>query len=201
MTDKQWENTLIWDGRNLKTAPTREQLAREWAERIMSTTLEMIDPVQRAAAEHILATTNKPTMADIQWCPAAHELAGATDGHTEVVMLDLQADNEHNAPELYVCDPSGHGGITRDDNLATYTPNGKRYRLVEHTNHPNVLTTAEEYEAAPAGTVVSEPGKGYRTFCKHNKLWYATGWTGGQDEHDMACNPRNVLRWGWGNEA
>lgn len=111
----------------------RERLAREWAERIMSTTLEMIDPVQRAAAEHILATTTEPTMADVKWDAETHYLAGAVDGDGhEVVMFgtfmgtirvcDVDEVNEDFAPML--------------ENTGNLTPNGKRYELVEVTDKP-----------------------------------------------------------------
>lgn len=151
MTDKQWEEALNWDGTNLKPAPTTEQLAREFAEHVMSTTLERIDPVQRAAAEYILAHAPKQTMADVAWDHEKHYLAGAhlDVSDRDVVMLGL-ADGYIVTATAGRDDPltlSSPGGVT---------PNGKRYKLVEDVepDHPATLTTKNDYWDAPRGTVV-----------------------------------------------
>lgn len=127
----------------------RERLAREWAERIMSTTLEMIDPVQRAAAEHILATTPEPTMEDVTWDEDEHYLAGCMTQYGEMVMLRPHGVN------LLVHDLNS--GLTEIWDRGDATPNGKRYELREVGVSPAELSASWEYRDAPLGTVIAEP--------------------------------------------
>ena len=59
---------------------SQEQLAREWAQKIMSNegNVSMWEST-RAAAEFILANTRKPTMDEVEWSHKEHSLQGATD--------------------------------------------------------------------------------------------------------------------------
>lgn len=181
---------------------------RQWAENFKADSLygSTMDELV-AAADHILATTTPPTMADIEWDDDKHYLAGATTpDDTDCVMiwsdLDLSGD--------IVCDDSAW----RPDQL---TPNGKRYKLVEVTdkpeegeptvssgekvgpdqpNHPETLTTVEDYENAPEGTIVA-----LSRFAPYVKKlggsW--SNMTGRRfSEERLAGTSRKVLRWGWG---
>lgn len=107
----------------------QERLAREWADRIMSTTLERIDPVQRAAAEFILAHVPAPTMADVEWDDEKHYLAGAVcevEGAREVVVMVAP---RHDGQIL--CLNAEVSGAWLTPLPSDLTPNGKRYELVE----------------------------------------------------------------------
>lgn len=86
------------------------------------------------------------------------------------------------------------------ENPGTLTPNGKRYELrevgaPEQPAHPETLVTEQDYESAPNGTIVAEPGGSARTK-GHDGNWYRGGdWlTNGL----MADAKRDVLRKGWG---
>ena len=79
------------------------------------------------------------------------------------------------------------------------TPNGKKYELrevgaPEQPEHPATLETLEDYENAPAATIVAQPG--YSPLMKsHDGNW----WRGGGERPNgvMAGTKRKVLRWGW----
>lgn len=165
----------------------QERLAREWAEKIKSAP-EMCAPVLVAAAEHILATTDPPTMADVEWDDEKHYLAGADTQYGSVVMLypvgETVVVHDFNSVLREVFD--------RDD----VTPNGKRYELVEMTEaeHPVVLETLEDYKDAPDGTIVATV---------HGVPWVkevGEWWVGDRPvtSESIAYQPRFVLRWGWG---
>lgn len=219
----------------------REKLARQWAELSMRREVlankyddTFLSEEERAAAEHILATTSKPTMADVDWDDGEHRLAGATapDGE-EMVMLWQDADDTG----LIVCDRAewrpdqltrngkryelrevGEGkpnvrrarelveDLAREHNLHSLT-DGKLARSVnkvldalagEKPDHPEVLTTVEDYQNAPEGTAVAAPGYG---------MWEKNrygAWSAGNSACDngaMAKYECTVLRWGWGDEA
>lgn len=165
----------------------RERLAREWAE---SVNPKMPNEYVCAARDYILENTTPPTMADIEWDDDKHYLAGATTpDDTECVMiwsdLDLSGD--------IVCDDSAW----RPDQL---TPNGKKYELREVTDkpeHPETLTTVEDYENAPTGTVVTR--KECEPWTKRDSDdWRVTGGPTSRMDYHMADSKRSVLRWGWG---
>lgn len=194
MTDKQWEETLVWDGKNLKPAPTTEQLAREWAEEYQNDwprftpgthAAELVEKA-KAAAEYILEHTAPKTMADVHWDDEEHHLAGATTpSGIEVVMLWLNTGINHIATD--------HGLYAR----AMLTPNGKRYELREITepDHPEVLETVEDYENAPEGTIIARPG--CLPWTKDDGLWRSP--IRRESSEDLALcwtPPFNVLRWG-----
>lgn len=172
----------------------RERLAREWAESKLAMPAGHLDADVIAVAEHILATTTEPTTADVEWDDKKHYLAGAIDaeGH-EVVMIDAEREsirvcdvdevNEEFAPVL--------------ENPGNLTPNGKRYELREvgAPEHPETLTTVEDYENAPEGTIaVISDGLGY-PIMKHFGKWWRNGIAFSSD--DISEDTREVLRWGW----
>ena len=161
------------------------RLAREWA----TSTLPKGDAKTLAAIEHILATTPEPTMAGAEWSDEKHRGAGATDtkGKTWVMFQD---DGDYIS-----C--IGLGMNTCGVPAEELTPNGKKYRLVEATGgeHPETLTTVEDYKNAPVGTVVEGEGK-----LPWTRLEYVWKETAGDVQNDvgMAGTERRVLRWGWG---
>ena len=151
-----------------------------------------------AAAEHIMATTTEPTMADVEWDDEKHRSMGATTpAGYEVVMLWVDEhecfDNE--VTRLIVTDV----GLWDPKSL---TPNGKRYELREAGTvkeslivHPETLTTLEDYEGAPEGTIVASNGKWEVPHMRQNGLWWRSGIA--CDNEFMARNCHPVLRWGW----
>lgn len=77
------------------------------------------------------------------------------------------------------------------------TPNGKRYELREvgAPEHPETLTTMEDYENAPEGTIaVISDGLGY-PIVKHFGKWWRNGIAFSSD--DISEDTREVLREGW----
>lgn len=166
------------------------RLARQLAEHVKA--VDYTSPEIVATAEHILATTTPLTMADVDWDDEKHDLAGATDGDGDaVVMCGENADDEINVIVLW----DHH---TYSAPKSELTPNGKRYELREVTDkpaHPATLVTEQDYENAPAGTVVAEPGS-------HAWTKEVTGeWRKGRSwltNSDMADTERQVLREGWG---
>lgn len=158
----------------------RENLARQWAE----TARHEGDDLTRAAVEHIMATTTPPTMADVEWDDETHHLAGATTAKgSEVVMIwrDIY-------DALIITDQGEHSS----DWL---TPNGKRYELREKPDHPEVLTTVEDYQNAPYGTIVAgtEPAA---VFVKSIGSWHAAGHTALVECVDLEGTRCTVVRWG-----
>lgn len=166
------------------------RLARQWAERAKNSKYfdEYADDAA-AAVELVLNVTTPLTMADVVWDVEKHYLAGATlpNGH-EVVMM---------WPDTY---GTGHiiakeGEWPRDQ----LTPNGKRYELrevgaPEQPEHPATLVTEQDYENAPVGTIVAEPGSS-PLIKGHDGSWYRGGdW---RNNTVMADAKRDVLRWGW----
>lgn len=169
----------------------QEKLAREWAERIKSVPPGYHDQMHHAAADHILATTAPPTMADVEWDDEKHRGLGAVDeAGQEWVML--QDDGGYiNCIGLDLNPVGAERG--------ELTPNGKRYELREITEpeHPETLTTVEDYENAPEGTIVKlseyeEPLRKYEQGRWADPYGYKF-----TNEH-LAGTIRKVKRWGWG---
>lgn len=130
----------------------RERLAREWAVAITSVP-NIHSAITQAAAEHILATTTEPTMADVEWDDEKYRGAGATDTNGKTWVMS------QNDGDYISC--IGLGMNTCGAPAEELTPNGKRYKLVEVTEpeHPAMLTTVEDYENAPEGTIVAQDGR------------------------------------------
>ena len=180
----------------------RERLARQWAE--FAKSIPSGSPAALAAAEHILATTTPPAMDEVEWDQEKHALTGAVvdvgGGPVDVVMLAGSVDGID-----YATLDGKFGYAPR----FYFTPNGKRYRLAEvgatvspdenvgddQGEHPRTLTTEEDYENAPNGTVVTER---FRIWCKNNGAWYATESVSVCLDWEMSHSARRMLRWGWG---
>ena len=173
-----------------------QRLARQWAERAKNSKYfdEYADDAA-AAVELVLATTTPLTMADVDWDWEKHYLAGATNeiGDVECVMIAPMDGMIVNA-EL------GDGRLVRTSTVAL-TPNGKRYELrevgaPEQPEHPATLTTLEDYEDAPVGTIVVTSGTS-GVLTKVGGKWKYGAY---EDEYNegMATFEREVLRWGWG---
>lgn len=169
------------------------KIAREWAEWVN----EMPDAhsfAEHTAARFILDTTTPPTMADVEWDYNVH--AGLCAEHTARGLVRMVSKSE----KLIEC-IMGNGMLlfSRADKL-TPIP-GTRLDLTprrepESTpDHPMVLTTREDYENAPAGTVVAAEG---------GEAWIkvrAGGWMSHGSQcynYSMSYGSRKVLRWGWG---
>lgn len=169
----------------------RERLAREWAKDCQREgKLPAYGIAAQAAAEHIMATTTEPTMADVEWSDEKHRGAGATDtkGKTWVMFQD---DGDYIS-----C--IGLGMNTCGVPAEELTPNGKKYKLVEVTGgeHPEVLTTEADYENAPEGTIVAQDG--CDSWVKTNTNIWACGVVTYVNRDMSATGPYPVLRWGWG---
>ena len=146
------------------------------------------------ARERILATTDKLTMADVDWDDEKHHLAGAIAfGGREVIMVRPSLNGS--------CIVTDKGTWLR----GLLTPNGKRYKLAEaevtdkpdDPTHPATLVSEQDYKNAPAGTVVAEPG--HFAWTKSYGEFYC--WSQGgawQSDHEMAGTERQMLREGWG---
>ena len=170
------------------------RLAREWAE---SVNPKMSNEYVCAARDHILVTTPEPTMDEVEWDAEKHALAGATlltdnDEQVDVVML---------AKDVSIIDYATLGGEYGCEHCSHFTPNGKRYELREVTDgpeHPETLTTLEDYENAPVGTVVSMPS-GLVLMKEWKGTWRAAGLTYPLETEtlvDSSDTPAIVLRWG-----
>lgn len=169
----------------------QEKLAREWAEKNYPELVEVAEGTlaadllekAKAAAEYILAHTTPETMEGVEWDDEKHYLAGATTPRGDVVMMWPDED----AGDI----------VTSRSAWRRYqlTPNGRRYKLVEVPDHPEVLRTVEDHENAPLGTIVAKD-----TFHPWLKT-SAHSWTsayGAAGNIGMASKPGtfHVLRWG-----
>ena len=167
------------------------QLAREWAQ----TTQPKGDAKTRAAIEHIMATTTPKTMADVVWDDEKHTLAGATldigHGPQNVTMT-----GRHGSIIYYITE-DGEASYAYRSNL---TPTGKKYKLAE-AEQPETLSTLEDYQNAPEGTIIAHPGD--MPWIKEDGHWRSPLFR--QSSESLALtvvrNDRPVLRWGENGKA
>ena len=169
----------------------QERLARQWAEKYLRYADESDSAELYAAAQIIKANTTKPTMADVEWSDEKHFLAEATDGDGDaVVMCGENAEGEISVIVLW-------DHLNYSTPKGQLTPNGKSYKLVEVTadEHPETLSTVEDYEDAPQGTIVA---------LADSPPWSKTPSGGWRQAGDYRTSPemvgakRKMLRWGWG---
>lgn len=83
------------------------------------------------------------------------------------------------------------------DTLDGDDPKGPSFELreVKKPDHPTTLTTLEDYENAPVGTVVSVGGKSIWTKAYSND-WITLRASLNRLDRHMADTERQVLRWG-----
>lgn len=175
----------------------RERLAREWAKDCQREgKLPAYGIAAQAAAEHILATTTEPTMADVEWDNEKHRGLGAVDEAGQGWVM-LQDDGGYINCIGLDLNPVG---AERGD----LTPNGKRYELVEVTDkpaqadepeYPETLTTVEDYENAPVGTIVAL--NGCLPYVKRGRNDWSDAFGDTCSDKGIAGHTREVLRWGW----
>ncbi|MDK8242134.1 hypothetical protein [Corynebacterium coyleae] len=165
-----------------------DHLARKWAEQVDQR--YPASALEEAARDYILAHIPAPTMAG-RWDNKTHFLAGATYGITQEPMVMIGPNIDDFSIDCVA--PARNSGYRVPDHLLT--PNGKRYRLVEDVEpgHPATLTTLEDYEDAPMGTVVEERSTGFAFIKVGQSLWCnaAKGWG-----INAPSVPGDVLRWG-----
>ena len=182
------------------------QIAREWAERVAEES-DAYSFAQRTAARHILATTPPPTMADVEWDDDVHSgLCAEHEDYGTVRMLDH---DHHDGTILCLTSRLRHEWSAECDltplpgTRVDLTPrrvdsdeaHSTRDESVPRPEHPAVLTTEEDYENAPAGTIVAED------FCdpwvKDDRgFWLSPGEDGAEASLRMSLFARRVLRWG-----
>lgn len=174
------------------------QIAREWASKALDNDLLDEVPLEgyRAAARYILATTTPPTMADIAWDDDVHAglcAESADDG--VVLMLGPDWVNDHADHILCRLRPGGIDSLP----MSSLTPlPGPKIDLTPRRepesapDHPAVLTTREDYENAPEGTIVAAAAGEAWTKGK-SEIWEPYGTL----SEYMPGVPRQVLRWGW----
>lgn len=159
---------------------------REWAQDIVARP-GLSSPFLKTVAETVLELLPKQTMADVEWDDDTHHLTGATSPGGDVVMMWHDVDDS----EQIICvDSAWYPG--------QLTPNGKQYKLVEATasDHPEVLTTVEDYEDAPLHTIVAL--KGYVPYVKRGVSVWANTYNSTFGNEEIANTSRQVLRWGRG---
>lgn len=184
----------------------QEQLAREWAVKYLKYADEDDSPELYAAAHVVTAHTTPPTMDKVEWDSEKHALAGAAfdtgNGQVDVVML---------AKDAGIIDYATLDGKFGYEHCSYFTPNGKRYRLVEvgatvspdekvgpdQPDHPATLTTFEDYGNAPLGTVVSGADGSIWSKAASDD-WITLRASLNRLDRHMTDAKRQVLRWGWG---
>ena len=151
-----------------------------------------------------LLAQDPPSMADVDWSDEEHYLAGAYDyDGNEVVMLSEVDGN------IRVCDADklGVAFVTALEPPQNLAPNGKRYTLTSLeelydqeerarlTQHTGPLFSANDYENAPVGTIVSGNEQTPCVKLGKNKWSDCVGDT--YSDTGMSGARRNVLRNGW----
>lgn len=178
-------------------------IARQWAEGFIkhAGSAQIVDADALTAARHILATTTPPTMADIAWDNEVHAglcAESTDDGVVRMIGPDWVGDHAD-----HIMCYLGDGNF---DSLpfASLTPipgtsldlTPRRESVPESTSeHPTTLTTEEDYENAPQGTIVA--GDHAVPWFKHYLgFWLACGVDDVETSAEMPLAARRVLRWG-----
>lgn len=158
----------------------------EWAQHIVAHP-GLSSPFLKTVAETVLELLPSQTIAETGFDFDTHHLAGATtrDGD-EVVMLWQDVDET----EQIICDEASWAP-------QFLTPNGKRYELheVSESDHPETLTTEQDYKDAPLGTIVADNGA--VPSVKWKPRTWSTSLNSPCPDGKMAGFSRKVLRWGW----
>lgn len=171
---------------------SNEKMARRWAE---SRNPNSLSEDARAARAYILDHTAPQSMADVKWDAENHVLAGAmlltyNGEQVDVVML---------AKDVSIIDYATLGGEYGYEHCSYFTPNGKKYRLVEVTDkpeNPETLNTEQDYENAPVGTIAAVDF--FLPLVKLSRDFWASSMGENYSDEDIAGARRKVLRWGWG---
>lgn len=185
------------------TTNTDAQIAREWARRAVESA-ENAQPVSRgalAAARHVLATTTPPTMADIAWDDEVHAGLCAEHCDGDVRMIGPDPDNEGVIFCHYInaFGPPVTGGLSAEN--LTPIPGTKidltPRRESTTPDHPVTLSSVEDYDDAPVGTVVADDDD--VAMKRDTGRWY-WAWKNGafwaEDLADVDVDPCTVVRWG-----
>lgn len=121
---------------------SKTTLMREWAESVMNSPIGSREEAEVFAAEHVLATTPDPTMADVKWSDEKHFLAGATHKDTNEPLVMIGPAMEDKTTDC-VALSLNCGYQVENRNL---TPNGKKYELREVVDRPDHTgKTMDEY--------------------------------------------------------
>lgn len=174
---------------------SKTTMIRGWAESVVSAPVGSREEAEVLAAEHILATTNPPTMDKVAWDVEKHVLAGArlhtdNDEQVDVVML---------GKDVSMIEYATLDGKPGFEHCSYLTPNGKRYELREVTDkpsNPETLTTVEDYRTAPVGTIAVDLN-GYPWLKINSAIWVSRRLEFSPQTMSMH-GPHSVLRPGWG---
>ena len=172
---------------------SNEKLARQWAE---SRNPNSLSEDARAARAYILEHVAPQRMDEVAWSDEEHALAGAVmdigNGPVEVIMLSVDSDG-------YLAYATLDGRVAHEMRYE-FTPNGKRYKLVEvgaeEPAHPETLTTEEDYRSAPVGTIAIDQN-GYPWVKTDAALW-SSRYLEFVPQTMFMHGPHTVLREGWG---
>lgn len=184
--------------------------AQQWAWEYMLCNAELPEDAQDdeyRAAQYILVTIPL-TVAQRNWGDKQIFMQGVVDKigdrlHDVVMVGPVDGDPDY----LYCIKPDSSWGKVRKDQLI---PNGRRYELREVTDmpaqadepeqsepeHPETLTTVEDYENAPEGTIVALQASA-SVWVKSDGMW-RRGDYDTRTSASMAGVSRTILRLGWG---
>lgn len=167
----------------------REKFVQRWTQDKVNNPANA-DYDEVVVAEYVLHKIGSQTMEDVEWNDHEHFLAGAEDSNgDEIVMLTPQNDDH-----IVVAAP-GRQSEKWPSSTADINLNGKKYMLVEEPDYPEMLSTFEDYDNAPEGTIVEATFYFQRTFIKSGNLWYSDG-VDHTSENMVEMEPTLVLRWG-----
>lgn len=177
----------------------RERLALEWAKRIKSVPREYHDETYHAVADIVLAHIKPTTMADVEWDEDEHYLTGAVYQQSRTLPTD----------DVIMIHKDYFGTVSAImleykqliiDKASKFTPNGKKYKIVELPDHLSVLDSVQGFWDAPEGTVVgTDDGL---PWWKGGGSWVCGDGSGRRTPNEMFDEEGSVevLRWDWGGE-